>query len=38
MDRVGLLVRPFMGNPLTASLDYFFEVEGLGDLPEGIEV
>jgi hypothetical protein len=27
-----------MGNPFTASLDYFVEVEGLGDLPEGIEV
>ena len=38
MDRVGLLARPFMGNPFTASLGYFVEVEGLGELPEGIEV
>ena len=38
MDRVGLLVRPFMGNPFTASLGYFVEVEGFGDMPEGIEV
>lgn len=37
MDRVGLLARPFMGNPFTASLGYFVEVEGLGELPEGIE-
>ena len=37
MDRVGLLARPIMGNPFTASLGYFVEVEGLGELPEGIE-
>ena len=38
MDRVGLLVRPLMGSPFTASLGYFVEVEGFGDMPEGIEV
>ncbi len=38
MDRVGLLVRPFMGNPFTASLGYFVEVEGFGEMPEGIQV
>ncbi len=38
MDRVGLLVRPFMGNPFTAPLGYFVKVEGFGDMPEGIEV
>ena len=38
MDRVGLLVRPFMGNPFTASLGYFVEVQGFGDMPEGIGV
>ena len=37
MDRVGLLVSP-MGNPFTASLGYFVEVDGFGDMPEGIEV
>ena len=38
MDRVGLLARPFMGNRFTASLGYFVEVEGFGDLPEDIDV
>ena len=38
MDRVGLFVRPFIGNPFTASLGYFVQVEGYGDMPEGIEV
>ena len=38
MDRVGLLVRPFMGNLFTASLVYFVEVEGFGEMPEGIQV
>ena len=38
MDRVGLLVRPVMGNPFTASLGYFVELQGFGDMPEGIEV
>ena len=38
MDRVGLLVRLFMGNPFTASLGYFVEVEGFGEMPEGIQV
>ena len=38
IDRVGLLVRPFMGNPVTTSLACFVEVEGFGDMPEGIQV
>ena len=38
MDRVGLLVRPFMGNPFTESLGYFVEAEGFGEMPEGIQV
>ena len=38
MYRVGLLVRPIMANPYTASLGDFVEVEGFGDMPEGIEV
>ena len=38
MDRVGLLMRPFTGNPFTASLGYFIEVDGLGEMPEGISV
>ena len=38
MDRVGLLVRPITVNPYNASLGYFVEVEGFGDMPDGIEV
>ena len=38
MDRVGLLARPFMGNRFTASLGYFVEVDGFGDMPEDIDV
>ena len=38
MDRVGLLVRPFTGNPVTASLASCVEVKGFGDMLEGIEV
>ena len=38
MDRVGILARPFMGNRFTASLGYFVEVEGFGDMPEDIDV
>jgi hypothetical protein len=36
MDRVGLLVRPFMGNPFTASLGYFVEVDGLWGYAGGL--
>ena len=38
MNHVGLSAKPSMGNPFTVSLGCFVEVEGFGDLPEGIEV
>ena len=38
MDRVGLSVGQAMGNPFTASLSYFVEVEGFVDMLEGIQV
>ena len=34
MHRIGLLVKPFMGNPFTASRGYFVKVEGFGDMPQ----
>ena len=36
MDRVGILGGPFTSNPFTASLGFFVEVEGFGEMPDGI--